>query len=200
MNTLDEIAIKHGTDKATVHPIKGHGYCPFYERFFEPLRHQPIKLLEIGVGGGESIRTWLEYFTNATVCGIDIVSGTNPWNTVNSTANPRYVFVNGDQSSDVFWKCFLADYGRDWDIIIDDGGHCNYQIIASFNGLWDAVKSGGFYCVEDLGCSYGTGSVFVRAGDPTHSEFVKGKIDAMNTVGGFESIHCCQELVIFKKV
>ena len=153
--TLDEIAIKYGTDKATQHPIKGHAYAPHYATFFDPIREKPIKLLEIGVGGGESIMTWLEYFPNARVFGVDIVQGTNDWNTVGLNTNPRYTFTCGSQSDPTFWECFKADYGLDWDVIIDDGGHCSDQVITSFNGMWKSVKSGGLYCVEDLGVAYG---------------------------------------------
>ena len=38
----------------------------------------------------------------------------------------------------------------DFDFIIDDGGHKNPQILASFNTLWPTVKPGGLYFIEDL--------------------------------------------------
>lgn len=201
--TLDEIAIKHGTDKATTHPVYGHGYSPYYEIVFEPLRDKPIKFLEIGVGGGESIRTWLEYFSQARVYGVDKVKGTNPWNTPGEKPHERYTFVAGDQTDEVMWKCFRADHGDDWDVIIDDGGHVNDQVIISFNGLWPFVKSGGVYCIEDLGVSYGVGSVHIVSGWPKHMEFIKKLWDDMNTMPPSrelpEWIFSFRELAILKK-
>ena len=81
--TLDAIGILHGTDKATQHPVvkPSHGYTVYYEWAFHPLRDRDIKLLEIGVGGGESIRMWLDYFSRGQIYGLDKVCDTNPWNT-----------------------------------------------------------------------------------------------------------------------
>lgn len=206
MNTLDEIAIRHGTDKATVcdrEHQSPHHYTPHYEKFFEPLRHEKIKILEIGVGGGESITTWLDYFTKAEVYGVDNVQGTNPWNTVGAiSVGGRYKFVYGNQAHDVFWGCFIVDYGIDWDIIIDDGGHFNDQIITTFNCMYPVLRSGGLYCIEDLNCAYPEAtSIFVRPGFPSHSAWMKLKIDAMNT-GAFkdyDSIYFCKGLAIIRK-
>ena len=41
-----------------------------------------------------------------------------------------------------------------FDVIIDDGSHLVDHIIGSFEILWPKVKSKGFYCIEDLGCTY----------------------------------------------
>jgi demethylmacrocin O-methyltransferase len=198
--TLDEIAIKHGADKATTHPVKGHGYALHYALFFEELRNRPIKFLEIGVGGGESIRTWMEYFPNAMIYGIDMVSGTNEWNTVGSSPDPRYRFTCGNQTDETFWKCFRVDCGGDWDVIVDDGGHFSDQIITSFDGLWQHVKSGGLYCVEDLGVSYGEGSIFLTKGWPRHMDFIRFRLDDINlTRNKVKSMYCSNELAIMQK-
>jgi demethylmacrocin O-methyltransferase len=203
LKTLDQIATKHGTDKATSHPIvgdgKGHGYTPHYAAQFDAIRSDPIKLFEIGVGGGESIRTWLEYFDNARVFGVDNVQGTNPWNTVGAGTHLRYTFVSGDQSCETFWKCFVADYGSNWGVIVDDGSHLSKDVITTFNAMWPHVAPGGFYCIEDLGCSYGAGSVHCKAGCPTHMDFIASLMDDINLKDGIASLHFSKELAIFRK-
>ncbi len=153
MKTLDQIAIENQTDKASQFTrtyAQPHDYCRHLERYFEPIRFKPIKLVEIGIGGGESARTWLEYFPHALVHGVDIVHGTNPYNTPGSKDIPRYVFNRGDQTSEVFWKCFAADYGNKFDIVIDDGSHIADDIITTFGFLWPNVVPGGIYEIEDL--------------------------------------------------
>lgn len=200
--SLDSIMQRHGSDKASVFTrtyAKPKDYCRHYEQFFAPLRDQPVKFLEIGVGGGESIRGWLDYFPNAQVFGVDIVHDTNPWDSPGTMHHPRYRFVTADQSSDVFWQCFIADFHGDWDVICDDGGHASNQIITSFNHLWPVVKPGGLYIVEDLGVAYGDGS-FVPAGWPNHMAWLKTLVDGMNIGSGdIDSIYFSRELAVLRK-
>lgn len=206
MKTLDQIAKEHGTDKATSHPLVreglGHGYTPVYDAVFTPLRESPLKFLEIGVGGGESIRTWLEYFPHAAtrIYGVDIINTTNPWNTVGERPDSRYTFVTGDQSDETFWKCFLADHGSGWDIVVDDGGHASNQIITTFKHLWPQLVSGGLYCIEDLCCAYAAISGFCPEGWQNHMDFVKDMLDAINRgERGIRSMHYSRELAIIQK-
>ena len=48
------------------------GFIQLYEKYFSTLKNSKINILEIGVEGGDSLRIWREYFTNANICGIDI--------------------------------------------------------------------------------------------------------------------------------
>ncbi len=190
MKTLDEIAIHFETDKASQFSrtwAKPHDYCRHLEKFFEPWRSNPIKLLEIGVGSGESVRTWLEYFPNSKVFGVDLVSNTNPWNTPGAKTHERYVFSCGNQSDPKFWSKFVSAYGE-FDIIIDDGSHIAKDSIATFTALWTHVKSGGIYEIEDLKAM------------PDFSPFI-GSINAsvINGDGAFDSIYFARELCVIRK-
>lgn len=196
METLDEIAIRNGTDKATVFTrtyAKPHGYTPHFDLLFSPLREQPIKLLEIGVGGGESIRTWLEYFPLASVVGVD--NNPDSWN----GPHDRYRFVLGNQGDGSFWEKFTGEVGSGWDVIIDDGSHVSLDILTTWNSLWPRVNPGGFYAIEDLGVGYGAGSVFLREGYPTHMEFIKSLLDQINLLDEIQSLHFSRELAVFRK-
>jgi len=202
MNTLDEIMLRHGTDKASRHAlIKGHDYARHYDRLFSNLRDKPIKLAEIGVGGGESIRSWLEYFPNAQVFGVDIVHDTNPYNTPGSKEIDRYAFVQGDQSCNVFWNCFKADYGTDFDVLIDDGSHISKDIFTTFQAMWPALKRGGLYFCEDLACSYGgEGTHFTPKGFPTHMDWIQDELGLINHgTSVVDWLHFSQELVVLCK-
>jgi len=204
MKTLDEIAIEHGTDKSTSHPLvcegRGHGYTLWYEHFFEPMREMPLKFMEIGVGGGESIRTWLEYFPNAHIVGVDIVHDTNEYNTPGNKSIPRYTFVTGDQNSETFWACFKADYGSDWDVLIDDGGHSSQMVITTFKCMWPGIKPGGLYCIEDLCCSYASIPYFCPEGWANHMDLIKEMLDDINRgQRSLRRIHYTRELAIIQK-
>jgi len=191
MDTLDAIAIRNQTDMATVFTrtyAKPHGYAPHLDKLFSPIREKWLKLVEIGVGGGESIKTWLDYFPKGKIFGVDIVKDTNPWNTVGHP-HPRYKFHHADQSDSVFWKCFLADNGPFWDVLIDDGGHEASQIQATFVSMWPHIATGGLYVVEDLNYNWSRnltwlGTLMDRI---NHSEW------------SIDSLYFSRELAVFTK-
>ncbi len=68
MRSLDEIGLDSLTDKSSAN----HNYCVKYEKYLQFDRLKELKILEIGVAGGHSLRMWKEFYPNATVVGIDI--------------------------------------------------------------------------------------------------------------------------------
>ncbi len=150
MSILDQLAIKHGTDKSSLH----HGYADIYAAYFFPvkLNNPAVNLLELGYGGhehpdrgGESARMWREYFPDGTISVIDNEVKFNVPEGVN------FHWISQDDAE--LLSEMHQDVG-DWDIIIDDASHLSSLTIASFNILWPMLKPGGFYCVEDTHSSY----------------------------------------------
>lgn len=142
MKTLDALAQLVGTDKSSL----GHGYCAIYEGLFEPLRRQPITLLELGVAHGASIWLWKGYFRSATIIGVDI-------NPVLCDLPPDTHILQCDQAA-----ADLPDKIGQWvplDIVIDDCSHVFDKTTASFNLLFDCIKPGGLYIIEDIQISEG---------------------------------------------
>ena len=140
--TLDEIGLKCRTDKAS----DGHNYTPLYEKYFSPMQHLSITLLEIGIGGyefydrgGESLRMWKEWFTKAAIYGVDFYA---------KQGIPGCVILQIPQQN-----LSVDDMGT-FDIIIDDASHINPLTIQTFKNMWAAVKPGGLYVVEDVHTSY----------------------------------------------
>jgi len=167
--TLDQIALTTGAggDKAS----DRHDYCRHYAEMFEPLRDKPIRLLEIGIGEGSSMKIWLEYFPDGRIAGVDVEPKGH-------YHNERQISILGDQTSDAFWGKFHQRFPLPWDIIIDDGSHKSDGIITSFRALWPKLKPGGFYCIEDLKCSYMPG--YQVEGWIRQMEFVKSLLDCIN--------------------
>lgn len=190
MDSLDAIAIRHQTDKASQFSrtyAKPHDYCRHLDLFFSPVRLHPIKLLEIGVGGGESIQTWLEYFPRAQIFGVDLVHDTNPWNTEGARPHEAYTFRNGNQTDAAFWGGFIETCGE-FDVIIDDGSHNSADILATYNFLWPHVRPGGLYEVEDLKVA------------PEAERILRSLIDQIQAgAGDLDSIYFARELAILRK-
>ena len=141
--TLDAIGRRHGTDKAS----NSNDYLSFYARYLEPIRQSATRVLEIGVLDGASLRTWSDYFPNATIVGADINEATRRY------ASSRISIEIADQSKDADLRR-LAALGP-FDLIVDDGSHFWRHQVRTFQVLAGAVRSGGFYVLEDLDTSYG---------------------------------------------
>ena len=138
METLNEMGLRHQTDKASTH----HCYLDNYETYIGHLRDKEFTLLEIGVASGASIRLWREYFSKAKVYGID----NNP------DCAGEGIFI-GDQRDTVFLDGVLANIGLP-DVVIDDGHHLGSSTIASFKHLFPKIAQKGIYIVEDCHCFY----------------------------------------------
>jgi len=173
-----------------------------YEHRLTPLRDKPIKMLEIGLGcdmnygPGASYYTWLEYFTNVDLYYIEYDAAcANKWAHLTTGAT----IYAGDQSDISFLQHFLSETGGQFDVIIDDGGHTMDQQKVSLWALWDAVKPGGVYFVEDLATSYqrkyGGGLDTVGKGG-TFMEDLKGMLDDINRWGMLLDVHAASRSLV----
>lgn len=147
-NALYEIALKYNSTKL-LDPECSH-YLRHYSDMFNNLRSEKIKLIEIGVKDGDSLRIWREYFDKSSqIFGIEL----NKDLLVDFKQENTKIFF-GDQCDVIFLSDVLKNTGP-VDVIIDDGGHTQEQLRTSFEFLFKyALKDGGLYIMEDLGCSY----------------------------------------------
>ena len=139
--SLNEIGIKFNTDKSS----KCHGFLEFYDKELTPLRNKNIKLLEIGIFTGSSLKTWREYFTAGEIYGVDINKSY-----INQSKNISGVHVSYlDQSKKQELINFFEKNGP-FDIIIDDGSHIiSHQKITLEIGL-KYLNPKGIFILEDL--------------------------------------------------
>ena len=175
---LHDIGIKYGTDKA-VH----HKFMDFYESHINHLRDEPIEILEIGFFKGASIKTWLEYFSKATINCIDIIE--------NNFNHERFIYKKISQESNKLTEIFLNEY---FNLIVDDGSHMTSHQNKSLELLWPKLKYGGFYILEDLHTSFI--SEYIDS-EVTPYEFLKNNISIKeidNIRNEFEYIHFFQRL------
>lgn len=130
---LNDIGIKHNTDKAFYHK-----YCDFYQKHL-PKRNFNGRLLEIGVMDGASLNMWHEYYPNAEIVGIDI-------------DDKSHVVIDNVKviQMDATDPKALATLGK-FDIIIDDGSHKTSDQQKAFEQLYySQLNKGGKYILEDL--------------------------------------------------
>lgn len=129
--------------------LKYKNYFPIYEKLFSQYRGKNITFVEIGVLSGGSLFMWKEYFgKNARIIGVEL----NP--DAKKFEKDGFEIYIGNQSDTNFWKSFFAKVGK-VDIILDDGGHTNYQQIITSVSCVPFIKDDGILIVEDVFHSYG---------------------------------------------
>ena len=141
MNDFYQVSKKFGTDK-----VEYHGYHFFYPHFFDFLRNQKFKMVEIGLGGGGSLNAFQEYFPLADITVMDINK--------EAYLSERSRIIKGDQSK-------LEDLDKliqtvqSAELIIDDGSHNPLHQFDTFTYLFkNLLKPGGVYIIEDIEASY----------------------------------------------
>lgn len=145
--SLQEIGVELNCDKFSVHK-----FGDVYERYFRALRHQPIKILEIGIGGegrelgGASLRTWERYFTKALIFGIDL-------HDKSSLDTDRIKTIVMDQADQEALEELWRQHGP-FDVVIDDGSHVSEDILRSFFKMFHLLAAGGIYVIEDIQTGY----------------------------------------------
>ena len=136
----------------THHGHKWTHYFAIYQAVFGPRRADPMRILEIGVLLGSSLRLWKQYFANpeTLIVGIDIRPECVEFDAPADGIRVRI----GSQADAEFLKSVVMEFGP-FDLIIDDGSHHSSHMITSFNHLYsEGLKDNGIYFVEDLHANY----------------------------------------------
>lgn len=126
------------------------GYLDIYDQLFEHLVQQPIRLLEVGVYRGGSLRLWRDYFPNGQIVGVDL-------NIPEDLKNEERIQVfQGSQDDGEFLHRVASQAApAGFDIIIDDASHLGSLSKQTFWHLFDQhLKPGGLYIIEDWGTGY----------------------------------------------
>tara|TARA_B100000989_G_C19489678_1_gene449192 strand:- start:297 stop:1322 length:1026 start_codon:yes stop_codon:yes gene_type:complete len=140
-------------DKNNKHTNSSFSLANNYDRYFEKIRNNKLKILEIGIGGhdsfhrgGSSLRALSKYFKNSKIFGIDIVEK-------KLHDRRRIKTLNGSQIDEHFLKEIVNKYGP-FDLIIDDGSHYVDHQNFSFDKLFPSLNDNGIYIIEDIIGSY----------------------------------------------
>lgn len=148
-------------DEPVTDKVTSHGYETMYANLLLPLRDRlanagrRMKILEIGLGcdmgsgkPGASALLWSRLLPTAERWMAELDGAC-----VNRLGEERlkaHVLI-GDQANATVLKQWVARTGGGFDVIVDDGGHANHQIVTSLEVLWPrALRPGGLYFIEDL--------------------------------------------------
>lgn len=216
---LVEAARKVNCDKFD----ENHMYQNLYCDSFHPIRHLPLRMLEIGFGcghwkgvNGVSSLTWKGYFKSLKYYAIDYMplskatEMTECWNEF-QLKHPNVVekLWVGDQANTTFLAQVVNEFRAientsipaQFDIIIDDGGHFYGQMKASMMHLWPYISDGGMYVIEDLAADYHFSRVVAKWIEKL--SFGEGYLDGgafENFMpAGIKTITCAHQICMFRK-
>jgi len=137
------------TDKNTT-----HSYLPLYEKLLTNKKITAKNVLEIGIGdfgekNGGSIKLWRDFFTNATIYGIDIL----PINRVlDELLNDKRVilYTSSDGYNETFFNKNFLDKNIQFDFMLDDGPH-TLGSMKQFIKLYSQIMTpDGILIIEDI--------------------------------------------------
>jgi hypothetical protein len=139
--SLTGLADLYGSDKGKIK----HHYTGIYAKLIDELggRHKALMVAEVGVACGASLRMWANYLPNSIIQGFDI--------------RPECEFLCQDLGNVRIHIRDVRQYQhphRTVDLFVDDGSHIVEDIIGTMIVAQEWVKSGGFYVVEDMSCTY----------------------------------------------
>lgn len=192
MATLTQIGYKYGTDKAPV-------LTTVYSKFMEAVRNDPVRILEVGVFFGASLKMWNEYFPTGQIYGIDTFEGNqgngSHFNNSRSflteaSKYPRIYAEVCDQSSREDLEQYAATITEPFDFIIDDGSHLMKDQQQTLAVLWKLVKPGGIYFIEDYASSFDTRYPDVL---PDFSNTTATMMDTYKKTGQINSVYMTDE-------
>jgi len=147
--SLDEIVNNSKTDKNTT-----HSYLPLYQKLLEGKKHTAKNVLEIGIGdfgekNGGSIKLWRDFFTNATIYGLDILPIDR---VIDELLNDNRVilYTSTDAYNEQFFISNFLNKNIKCDFMLDDGPH-SLESMKQFIKLYSQIMTDdGILIIEDV--------------------------------------------------
>ena len=133
-----------------IHEGKAAHLMPNYEPFFAPLVGKKIRLLELGIHEGASLRFWRDYFENATIVGLDCNAVD-----INDATGMIHVYQGYQQDTELLDRIVKEQAPDGFDVVIDDCSHIGrFARIGFWHIFQNHLKPGGLYAIEDWGTGY----------------------------------------------
>ena len=142
--SLEELVDNTRTDKNTI-----HSYLPLYQTLLSNKKETAKNVLEIGILNGGSIKLWKDFFTNATIHGLDIISIDNVWE--NIKFKDRIILYTSFQAyNEENFNTYLASQNIKFDFMLDDGPH-TLESMKQFIKLYSQIMTeDGILIIEDV--------------------------------------------------
>ena len=137
------------TDKNTT-----HSYLDLYQELLYSKKETAKNVLEVGIGdfnykNGGSIKLWRDFFTNATVYGLDVLSIDR---VIDELKNDLRVvlYMSTDAYDENIFKNIFLNKNIKFDFMLDDGPH-SLESMKQFIKLYSQIMTDdGILIIEDI--------------------------------------------------
>ena len=146
---LDDLFINFNCDKGSycVYDYEKkitHKYSVFYEKYLKKNKKKKLSILELGSHEGKGIASFYFFFPNANFYGANI----NPFQMKYTSKRITELYV--DVSCKEIIDNLANHINEELDLIIDDASHNLKDILITFSKLFQKLKKGGTYVIEDI--------------------------------------------------
>jgi cephalosporin hydroxylase len=132
------------TDKNTT-----HAYLELYEKLLMKQKDTAQNVLEIGILHGGSIKLWNDFFTNATIYGLDSMDINDIWDGIKNNDKIK-LLTSIDAYDNDFFKTNLLDKNIKFNFILDDGPH-TLESMKQFIKLYSQILADdGILIIQDV--------------------------------------------------
>jgi len=141
---LEELVDNSRTDKNTI-----HSYLELYQKLLNDKRDTAKNVLEVGINLGGSIKMWHDFFTNATIHGIDIMDIKDVWDEIKDKERILLYSPMDAYNEEYFNENFLNKNIK-CDFLLDDGPHSLQSMIFFIKMYSKIMTDDGILIIEDV--------------------------------------------------
>jgi hypothetical protein len=147
--SLESLIDNSLTDKNT-----SHSYMGLYDTLLKNKKETAVNVLEVGIGdfgqkNGGSIKLWRDYFTKATIYGLDILSSDRVIDEL-LTDKRVVLYTSTDAYNDDFFTSHFLNKNIKCDFMLDDGPH-TLESMKKFIKLYSQLMTDdGILIIEDV--------------------------------------------------
>lgn len=142
--SLKELIDNSKTDKDTT-----HSYLDLYQSLLEKKKETAVKVLEIGIHKGGSIKMWDDFFINADVYAVDTLPKEKMWEELLNKQS-IHLYNSEDAYNSGFVQNEFIDNKFQFDVMLDDGPHTLQSMIQFIKLYLPLLKHDGILIIEDV--------------------------------------------------
>lgn len=125
-----------------------HSYLEVYELFVQRIKDSATNVMEIGIWAGGGILMFRDYFPNATIYGLDIITSGQVEPDLKEAARIK-LLLSMDAYTPELINLFKAS-GKKFDMIVDDGPHTLESMLFFVKHYSTLLTDDGILVVEDI--------------------------------------------------